>query len=332
MVNMTCSEESTVMQRIRYKPPSIAVSVPLCIPLADDKGAFAPRKELLYEVLQYCDLRDQIYLAATNKFNRHIIQDYIDLRKKILALRFFNDSESFYKMLKDWHSIIGGWAALHLLLPAADAQRVSDALEIYIPGAVHGEIRAWLMKQGFDITHMGRRADSNPNSFSQIEQTFLYTNQNLRVVVFASKTDAACAPIFQLQNTACMNFISTDRIFCAYPHLTFRYLCMVNPAPLFCNSFGIVDIDVLQEYETQGFTYLPWSTGGVNSQNTPCCCRRLTDCTSMFIDTTNLPFGRTSSQEILDRYGMIDLHWTLGGKLDDDNFVYPRIEVIENRR
>ena len=40
--------------------------VPLHIALADDAGAFAPRLELLYEVLQYCDLSIQVHLAATN--------------------------------------------------------------------------------------------------------------------------------------------------------------------------------------------------------------------------------------------------------------------------
>ena len=248
----------------------------------------------------------------------------------MLALRFFNDSDSFYKMLSDWDSIISGWGALHLLLPAADTQWTPSSLEIYVPGCVYGEVRVWLNAQGYDITHV-RPPHSNPSSFSAIKQAFMFTNKNCNVVVFASKTDAACAPIFRFQNTACMNYIGADRIFCAYPRLTFKYLCMVNPAPLFCNAFTIHDVDILREYETQGFTYIPWTITDIKSSNSPYCHRCLTDRVSMFVDTTNVPFGKTSAAEIAERYGVIDVHWTLGGKMTDSLFVHPRLTVIENR-
>ena len=320
---------NTATHHTPYRTPTLPALSTLCIPHANDSGAFAPRLELLYEVLKYCDLRDQFRLAGTNRFNKSIIQDYIQLRKKMLALRFFNDSDSFYKMLSDWDSIISGWGALHLLLPAADTQWTPSSLEIYVPGCVYGEVRVWLNAQGYDITHV-RPPHSNPSSFSAIKQAFVFTNKNCNVVVFASKTDAACAPIFRFQNTACMNYIGADRIFCAYPRLTFKYLCMVNPAPLFCNAFTIHDVDILREYETQGFTYIPWTITDIKSSNSPYRHRCLTDHVSMFVDTTNVPFGKTSAAEIAERYGVIDVHWTLGGKMTDSIFVHPRLTVIEN--
>ena len=38
----------------------IAVSVPLCLPLAGRARAFAHRLDLLHEVLRYCDMRDLV--------------------------------------------------------------------------------------------------------------------------------------------------------------------------------------------------------------------------------------------------------------------------------
>ena len=314
----------------RWSTPLLPASVPLRIALADNAGAFAPRLELLYEVLQYCDLRVQVHLAATNRFNQWVIQDYIRLRKKMLALRFFDNSESFYKMLSDWNSIISGRGALHLLLPAADTQWTPSSLEIYVPGCLYGEVKFWLKEQGYDVTHV-RLGDSNAPSFSPIKQAVVFTNKNRNVVVFASETDAACTPIFHFQSTACMNYIGADRIFCAYPRLTFQYVAMINPAPLFCNAFTIDDIDVLRKYETQGFICLPWSAADIRSADSPYRHRCLTDSISMFVDTTNVPFRKTSIPEIANRYGVMDVHWTLGGKMPDGSFVHPRVRVIDNR-
>ena len=310
--------------------PPLPPSPPLRIALADDAGAFAPRLELLYEVLQYCDLRVQVCLAGTNRFNQWVIQDYIRLRKKMLALRFFNDSERFYQMLKDWNSIISGRAALHLLLPAAHTQWTPSSLEIYVPGCLYEEVKFWLEREGYNIAHVALR-DSNPPSFSPIKQAVVFMNNNRSVVVFASKTDAACTPIFHLQNTACMNYIGADRIFSAYPRLTFKYVAMINPAPLFCNAFTIEDIDVLKEYEARGFSYSPWSTDDIKSADSPYRHRCLTDSISMFVDTTNVPLGKTSTRDIADKYGVMDVHWTLGGKMADGSFIHPHVRVIENR-
>ena len=139
----------------------------------------------------------------------------------MLALRFFDNSESFYKMLNNWNSIISGRGALHLLLPAADTQWMLSSLEIYVLGCLYGEVKFWLKEQGYDVTHV-RLGDSNAPSFSPIKQAVIFTNKNCNVVVFASKTDTACTtPIFHFQSTACMNYIGADRIFCAYPQLTF---------------------------------------------------------------------------------------------------------------
>ena len=47
----------------------VTMSVLLCLPLADGKGAFAPRLGLLYKVLRHCDMRVLMQLTWTSKFN-----------------------------------------------------------------------------------------------------------------------------------------------------------------------------------------------------------------------------------------------------------------------
>ena len=69
----------------------ITVFILLFLPLL--RWCPAPRRELRYEVLGYCEL---VLLAATSKFNRLVVRDYINLRKKMLAERFFDDAWGFY--------------------------------------------------------------------------------------------------------------------------------------------------------------------------------------------------------------------------------------------
>ena len=92
---------------------------PTCLSLAGGTGTLTPKLELLYEVLRYCDVRDLVRLAATSKFSM-VVWEYIYLRRKILALRFFDNVESFYQVLSACHVVIPGSAAMHFLLPATD--------------------------------------------------------------------------------------------------------------------------------------------------------------------------------------------------------------------
>jgi len=314
-------------RRIATSP--ITVSIPLCIPLAGGAGAFAPRLELLYEVLRHCSMCELVRLAATSKFNRMVVRDYIYLRRKTLAECFFDNAESFYGILSDCHAVISGSVALHLLLPAADTNWTLSDIDIYVPRCKYGKLETWISRKGFCIFYVGDRTPS-PYSYSEVDSRLTFANGRHAINVIISKIDVAFAPIFQFHSTAAMNFVSADRIFCAYPQLTLSYLSMVNPAPIYCDMPGVVDVDAMRKYEVRGFTHLPWSA---YEGETPYCTRSLTDKFSMFVDTANVPSVRTSYRQILDRFGVMDVEWSLGGRLDraSDAFVYLWVKVIENR-
>ena len=88
------------------------------------------------------------------------------------------------------------------------------------------KLEVWITQQRFCILHIGNRG------ILAFEQILCFTNSLQTVEIMVSKMDAACAPIFQFLNTTVMNFISTDCIFCAYPHLTFGCLLMVDLGPI----------------------------------------------------------------------------------------------------
>jgi len=322
----------SVARHRRIATSPLTVSVPLCLPLAGGAGAFAPRLELLWEVLRYCNMGELVQLAATSKFNRTVVRDYIYLRKKMLAERFFDNAESFYGILSDCHAVISGSAALHLLLPATDTNWTLSDIDIHVPRCTLGKLEAWLGRKNFCISYLGDQ-DRSPYSYSEVHRVLAFANGLHTVNVIVSKMHAAFAPIFELHSTAAMNFVSADQVFCAYPQLTFSYLSMVNPAPIYCGTFGVVNMDALRKYAVQGFTHLPWSAYEGEVLETPYRTRSLTDRTTMFVDTTNVPSVRTSYREMLNRFGVMDVEWSLGGRLDraSDTFVYPRVKVIENR-
>ena len=48
----------------------------------------------------------------------------------------------------------------------------------------------------------------------------------------------------------------------------------------------------------------------------------------MFVDTANVPSVRASYQGILARFGVVDIEWSPGERLDDTSvaFVYPHVK------
>ena len=88
-----------------------------------------------------------------------------------------------------------------------------------------------------------------------MEQKLPFSNGLRSIEIIVSKTEAACAPIFQFHSIAVMNFFSAERIFYAHPKHTLAYLSMVNPGRVYCDAFQLDNIDALRKYEKRGFTY-----------------------------------------------------------------------------
>ena len=91
---------------------------------------------------------------------------------------------------------------------------------------------------------------------------------------------------------------------------------MVNLGLICHDAFGVVYVDALRKYQVRGFTYLPWSTQVGKTPETPYRSRNLADALSVFIDTANVSSVKSSHRGILVRFGVMDIEWSLGGRLD----------------
>ena len=152
----------------------ITVSVPFGIPLADAKlSAFAPRLELLYEVLRYSTW-NLVRLAATCKFNRIVVRHHLPVQE-IVGRSFLHDPEGFYDRLSDSGAVFSGFAALHLLPPAADTTWTPSNIHLYVNGFGYWKLERWLAGQGFRFLRMGDR-DHSAYSHSEISEVITLTD------------------------------------------------------------------------------------------------------------------------------------------------------------
>ena len=308
-------------QRIPTTPASIRVS--FFRPLPHHHPSYAPTEELHDKIFAHLNMRELLIVAATSKFNRSLVYDYIEERKKKLALHFFKNAESFFDTLSHANAVISGSTALHLLLPAVTTNWVPSDLDLYVPSSGYSKLEHWIARQGYCISHVGERA-GNVYLYATMEQKLRFSNGLRTIEIVVSKTEAACAPIFQFHSTAVMNFFSAERIFCAYPKHTFAYLSMVNPGRVYCDAFQLDNMDALRKYEDRGFTYVPWQNGSTKAGTTSYESRTLSDKSCMFIKTTRAPSIK-HHHDVSHRTGVIDVEWCLGGRVSTSSlaFVYP---------
>ena len=55
------------------------------------------------------------------------------------------------------------------------------------------------------------------------------------------------------RSTAVIHFVAPERIYYAYPALTFRHLSMINPGPLYFDRA----VERLSKYESRGLLHAP---------------------------------------------------------------------------
>ena len=223
-----------------------------------------PNCELIYETLDYLDIRELVPIAAINLYHLHIVRKYIQQCFGKMAGQFFDDTKAFSRMLKDLRAVISGSAALHLMLPPKFTNWTPQDLDIYAPYTHHISLYARLLNMGYSITDE-HDSDEPPYSDSLIKQVATLSNGTRQIHVIFSKCETAFTPIFEFHSTAVMNFISADHIFSAYPNLTFNGLSMINPGAVYFSDFNISAIDALRKYDARGFRYVNCATLGVCS-------------------------------------------------------------------
>ena len=71
--------------------------------------------ELIYEAINYCDVRDLgVAITTINHFYTSVVHRYMRQCFEIMAGRFFKDKEAFANMLTDCWTVVSGRAALHV--------------------------------------------------------------------------------------------------------------------------------------------------------------------------------------------------------------------------
>lgn len=103
--------------------------------------------------------------------------------------------------------------------------------DIYVPSVWYNFFCAKLENLGYFVVEQSVEDDAL-YTFSHIQQVITFSDSVRKLDVVISNSPATFMPIFQFHSTAVMNFVSPDRVFCAYPHLTFRGLSMINHGPV----------------------------------------------------------------------------------------------------
>ena len=288
-----------------------------------------PTIELVYETLDYLDVRELVPIAAVNYYHLDIVRRYVKQRFGKMAGRFFPDTEAFSHMLSQLRAVVSGSAALHFMLPPKLTDWTPKDLDIYAPYTHHISLYARMLDLGYSITDE-HDSDNPPYSDSLIKQVATLSNGTCKVHVIFSKCETAFAPIFEFHSTAVMNFVSPHHIFSAYPDLTFNGLSMINPGAIYFGNFNISAIDALRKYNARNFRYV--NCAALGSCTTPS--RTLTDSKCFWMNLHHVPYMDKSAFELFGTYQTVDAHWILGGKICglrlQDSFVFPRVELYEN--
>lgn len=289
-----------------------------------------PTVDLIYDVLDYCNIRDLVPVAALNSFHTNVVQKYICQRSTIMASQFFTDTDAFSRMLTDCHAGVSGSAALHFMLPTKTTDWTPNDLDIYAPSAHYISICARMQNMGYVI--IGEKEfDQTPYSSSQIEEVVTFSNTSRIIQVIFSSTYTALTPIFEFHSTAVMNFVSPDLVLCAYPDLTFQHLSLINPAPIYLDLFSISVADALRKYNDRGFRYIDCATAGTCTTNV----RSLTDSKCFWMNLKQTPLINNAPANLLAAYNIADVRWVLGGKIcamrTRDSFVLPHVQIIQNQ-
>ena len=123
----------------------------------------------------------------------------------------------------------------------------SSDIDLYAGGSGYRKLERWLAGQDFRFIRIGDQ-DHSAYSHSEISEVVTLTNGRRTFNIVVSNTEAAFAPSFNFHSTTVMNFVGGDRIFYGHPRLTLRYPSMVNTGAIYCGTFGVGNVDALQEF------------------------------------------------------------------------------------
>ena len=283
------------------------------------------------EILQHCNLQDLMRIAQTNSVNRNTVKGYIQDRINVVGNRFFDDGNILLEVLRTCDAVISSEAVLHFLLPEYGTTWAPARLDIFIPASYRHRVYTLLGMNGYKMDS-DRPTPPSTLQHSKIARLTEFSRGDEIIAVTVSTTAVAFAPIFELENTALMNLISYDRLYCAYPTLTFSSLAIINPGRLYTEGFSIHNMETLLKYRRRQLEYV--SCHDKQDIYTACSTttRSITDANGIWWDLEQAIEVKSSPADIFQRFGVLDVHWTLGGPVckRPDALMLPDVRIVDD--
>ena len=287
--------------------------------------------ELLHDVFGYCNVQDLVHLRCTSRDHGALMAGYLTHHMDVIIAPFFPDVQAFHEILRSCNAVVSGSLALYTLLPVKTTSWIPGDLDIYVAFDHFHYLNLQLTGQGYYLLREGN-ANLNPESFSLIHTVATFGNASRQIDVIVSKTKST-GPIFQFHSMAVMNFFGADHIFCGYLALTLWHLAKINGGPLYFNRFRPRTIAALWKYVQRGFRYISCEPAHFSKYTCKSITRSLTDAGSLWIDLNSLPHTSSTPVELFQRYGFLDVEWTLGGMVcgSQAGFMDACVQVIQDQ-
>ena len=286
---------------------------------------------ITFPTLHRCNLHQQMRIASANSANNATVKKYMDERLKVLGNQWFDNGDILLQMLRSCDALISGDVALQFLLPERRTRWYPVHLHLYVSTSYHISMYRQLEMHGYKIIN-----ERVPNYWtlghSTVAQTATFARSSRLIKVTVSTTTAPSAPIFEQESTALMNFISHDRVYCAYPTLTFHGIAMINPGLLYTGMFCIENVQTSLRYRRRGFLYTSCHHNTGISVPCPSVTRAITDSSGMWWDLKRMEEIHSSPRHFFERFGVVDCHWTLGGPICGcpHTLVLPEVRVVQD--
>lgn len=203
----------------------------------------------LDNLLQFTDVKQLLDVRLINKVMKVSIDAYVIRRIANFLARWVAAPFKLQKVLQETRSVISGSGAAYLIVNPKDW--VPHDLDIFTPqGRRDIVVNHLINTEGYEHVPppevephptIGGLPAALPNIYlDDPRRTFLSVvklrKRNLHgpdgsyhlVDVVESATRQATSPILSFPSTTAMNWIESDRMFCAYPELTLNGLGMLN--------------------------------------------------------------------------------------------------------
>lgn len=193
------------------------------------------------------------------------------------ALKLFGlHPNDFAHILHMHHAIVSGSFALHIF-DRSGAWSPKD-LDLYVPFHRVNHIVNRLRAHGYIPVGPPHKGNSRITYRHTIASVTKLTNSNHFINIVESSTHSSISPVFQFHLTVVMNYISSSRVFSAYPTLTTQRRSMINHIHYKDNSPTNGLVACYAKYISRGYDLRATLKGWADAEGSKHCCQHLFDC------------------------------------------------------